>query len=142
MDLNLDQARQIIAGAQAAGLRQKYKPLTIVVLDAGGHLIAAEREDGSSYGRFDIASGKAAGSLAVGMGSRALMARAEQQAYFVNAAGAVLGGSLVPVPGGVLVQDADGVLLGAVGISGDISDHDEAAAIAGIESIGLVAQPD
>ncbi|MGY1710439.1 heme-binding protein [Geodermatophilus sp. SYSU D00758] len=142
MAIDLDTARTVIAAARAAGRERGLKPLTVVVLDAGGHVVAAEREDGSSNGRFAIASGKASGALALGMGSRALMARAEQQAYFVAAAGAALGGSLVPVPGGVLVRDADGALLGAVGVSGDTSDHDETAAVAGIEAAGLVAQPD
>lgn len=142
MSLTLDHARTIIAGARAARSEQGFKPLTVVVLDSGGHVVAVEREDGASYGRVDIARGKAAGALAIGMGSRALMARAEQQAYFVAAAGAALGGSLVPVPGGVLIRDAAGELVGAVGISGETSDNDEAAAIAGIAAAGLVAQVD
>jgi uncharacterized protein GlcG (DUF336 family) len=104
--------------------------------------VAAEREDGSSNKRFEIASGKAQGALALGMGSRALMARAEQQPYFIAAATAAVGGSLIPVPGGVLVRDTAGTLLGAVGVSGDTSDNDEAAAAAGIEAAGLHAQPD
>ena len=114
----------------------------MVVLDPGGHLVVAEREDGASIGRVDIARGKAHGALALGMGSRSIMDRAEQQAYFVAAAGAAIGGSLVPVPGGVLIRSGEGDLLGAVGITGDTSDHDEIAAVAGIEGAGLVAQPD
>ena len=86
--------------------------------------------------RFQIAFGKAHGALALGIGSRALMARAEQQPFFIAAATAAIGGSLVPVPGGVLVQE-DGVTIGAVGVSGDSSDNDEAAAVAGIEAVGL-----
>jgi uncharacterized protein GlcG (DUF336 family) len=113
-----------------------------VVLDAGGHVVAAEREDGASIGRFQIAFGKAYGALSLGMGSRSIMARAEQQAYFVTAVTAAVGGSLVPVPGGVLVRDAGGDLVGAVGITGDTSDNDEAAAVAGIESASLTAQTD
>jgi uncharacterized protein GlcG (DUF336 family) len=115
--------------------------MTVVVLDAGGHVIAVEREDGSSNNRFEIAFGKAHGALALGMGSRALMARAEKQPYFIAAATSAIGGALVPVPGGVLVRDAD-LLIGAVGVSGDTSDNDEAAAVAGITAAGLVAQPD
>lgn len=141
MTLDLDTARTIVAGARAHAAEQGFKPLTVVVLDAGGHLLAAEREDGSSTKRFEIAHGKVHGAIALGLGSRALMARAEQQAYFIAAATSAVGGALVPVPGGVLVRDADGALLGGVGISGDTSDHDEAAAIAGIEAAGLVAQP-
>ena len=142
LGVTLEQARAIVAGARAASAQRGFKPLTVVVLDAGGHVTAVEREDGSSNGRFAIAKGKADGALALGMGSRSIMSRAEQQAYFVLAAGAATGGSLVPVPGGVLVRDDSGSLLGAVGVSGDTSDNDEAAAVAGIEAAGLVAQPE
>ncbi len=142
MTLDLETARTIVAGARAHGREEGYKPLTVVVLDAGGHVVAVEREDGSSIGRFDIGRGKAHGALALGMGSRSIMKRAEDQAYFVAAVTHAVGGSLVPVPGGVLVRDPGGTLLGAVGITGDTSDHDEAAAVAGIESAGLTAQVD
>jgi uncharacterized protein GlcG (DUF336 family) len=141
MSLTLERAREIIAATRAEAGRAGFKPMTVVVLDAGGHVIAVEREDGSSNSRFEIAFGKAHGALALGMGSRALMARAEQQPYFIAAATSAIGGALVPVPGGVLVRDA-GVLIGAVGVSGDTSDNDEAAAVAGISAAGLVAQPD
>lgn len=140
MTIDLESARNLIAGARAAAHERGLKPLTLVVLDAGGHVVAAEREDGSSAKRFEIAYGKAHGAVAMGLGSRALMARAEQQPYFIAAATSAIGGSLVPVPGGVLVRDADGNLVGAVGITGDTSDNDEAAAVAGIESVGLTAQ--
>jgi len=142
MTLDLETARTVIAAARSHGREADLKPLTVVVLDPGGHVIAVEREDGASIGRVDVARGKAHGALALGMGSRAIMGRAEQQAYFVAAAGAAVGGSLVPVPGGVLVRDGSGALLGAVGISGDTSDADEAACVAGIEAAGLVAQVD
>ena len=142
MSLTLDTARTIIAGARAAGSRQGFKPLTVVVLDAGGHVLAVEREDGSSNKRFEVAYGKAHGALALGLGSRALMARAEQQPWFIASVTAAVGGALVPVPGGVLVRDTDGSLVGAVGISGDTSDNDEAAAVEAIEQVGLAAQPD
>jgi uncharacterized protein GlcG (DUF336 family) len=141
MTLTLDQARGIIAAARTAGTDQGFKPLTVVVLDAGGHVLAVEREDGSSNKRFEVAYGKAHGALALGMGSRALMNRAEQQPYFIAAVTNSVG-ALVPVPGGVLVKDPDGTVVGAVGVSGDTSDNDEAAALAGIEAAGLVAQPD
>lgn len=140
MPITLDQARAVIAGARTAAHERGLKPLTLVVLDAGGHVVAAEREDGSSNKRFEIAHGKAHGAISMGLGSRALMARAEQQPYFVAAAASAIGGALVPVPGGVLVRDGDGDLLGAVGITGDTSDNDEAAAVAGIEGAGLRAQ--
>ena len=140
--LDLDTARVVVAATRANGREQGLKPRTVVVLDPGGHVVAVEREDGASIGRFEIAFGKAHGALALGMGSRSIMARAEQQAYFVSAVTAAVGGALVPVPGGVLVRDADGTLLGAVGVTGDTSDHDEAAAVAGIEAAGLTAQVD
>ncbi len=142
MSVTLDTARTIATAARAHGRSEGLKPLTVVVLDAGGHVVAAEREDGASIGRFEIAVGKAHGALSLGMGSRSIMARAEQQAYFITAVTAAVGGSLIPVPGGVLVRDADGALLGAVGVTGDTSDHDEAAAVAGIEAAGLTAQVD
>ena len=142
MSIGLETAKSITAGARSAARERGLKPLTVVVLDAGGHVVSVEREDGASNNRFEIAHGKAYGALALGMGSRALMARAEQQAYFIASAGAVIGGRLVPVPGGVLAKDKDGAVIGCVGISGDTSDNDEAAAIAGIESAGLTAQPD
>jgi uncharacterized protein GlcG (DUF336 family) len=134
--MNLDLARRAISGALGHAASQGYKPLTVVVLDAGGHVVAAERQDGSSNKRFEVAYGKASGALALGMGSRALMARAEQQPYFIAAVSRSVG-ALVPVPGGVLVKDDEGALVGAVGISGDTSDNDESAALAGITSAGL-----
>ena len=140
MSLNLNTARTIITEALATGQQHGFKPLTVVVLDPGGHLIAAERQDGASNNRFEIAHGKAYGALALGMGSRALMERAEQQAYFIAAATAALGGRLIPVPGGVLVLGDDGGIQGAVGISGDSSDNDETAASKAIQAAGLTAQ--
>ena len=140
--IDLDTARAIVAGARKHAAQVGLKPLTVVVLDAGGHVVAVEREDGSSTKRFEIDFGKAHGALSLGMGSRSIMGRAEQQPYFIAAVTSAVGGALVPVPGGVLVRDPDGGLLGAVGVTGDTSDNDEAAAVAGIESAGLTAQPD
>lgn len=140
MSLTLDQARTIIAATLDKGHAEGFKPLSVAVLDAGGHLTAFEREDGSSNMRFQIAHGKAHGALALGVGSRALMDRAERQPYFIAAANAAVGGAMVPVPGGVLVTEADGTVLGAVGVTGDVSDNDELAAVAGIEAAGLVAE--
>jgi uncharacterized protein GlcG (DUF336 family) len=142
MSIGLETAKSITAGVRAAGKDHGLKPLTVVVLDAGGHVVSAEREDGSSNNRFEIAFGKAYGALALGMGSRSLMARAEQHAYFIASAAAAIGGKLVPVPGGVLVKDAAGSVVGCVGVSGDTSDNDELAAMAGITSVSLVPQPD
>ncbi len=142
MSISLETARSISAAVRAAGHEHGLKPLTVVVLDAGGHVISVEREDGAANNRFEIALGKAYGALALGMGSRSLMARAEQQPYFITTAAAAIGGRLIPVPGGVLVKDATGAVVGCVGVSGDTSDHDELAAIAGIESVALIPQPD
>jgi uncharacterized protein GlcG (DUF336 family) len=141
LGITLEQARAVIAGTLAAGHEKGFNPLTVVVLDAGGHVTAVEREDGSSTKRFEIAHGKAHGAIAFGWGSRRTMGRAEDFAPFVTGV-AVAIGALVPVPGGVLIRTADGALLGAVGVSGDNSDNDELAALAGIESAGLVGQAD
>jgi uncharacterized protein GlcG (DUF336 family) len=124
-------------GARAAAKEYGLKPLTVVVLDAGGHVVSVEREDGSANNRFEIAFGKAYGALALGMGPRSLMARAEQQPYFITAAAAI-GGRLIPVPGGVLVKDEAGTVVGCVGVSGDTSDNNELAAISGIKSASLL----
>ena len=140
--LDLETARTIVAGARAHAKEAGFKPMTVVVLDAGGHVVAVEREDGSSMKRFEVGFGKAHGALSLGMGTRSLMGRAEQQPYFIAAVTAAVGGSLVPVPGGVLVRDGAGALLGAVGVTGDTSDNDEAAAVTGIEGAGLAAQVD
>jgi uncharacterized protein GlcG (DUF336 family) len=142
VSISLETAKIITAGVRAAAQERGLRPLTVVVLDAGGHVLSVEREDGASNNRFEIAYGKAYGALALGMGSRSLMARAEQQAYFIAAAAAAIGGRLVPVPGGVLVKDEAGRVIGCVGVSGDTSDNDELAAISGIESASLVPQPD
>lgn len=140
MSISLEIAECIIRGAREYGAAKGLAPLTVVVLDSGAHVKAAIREDEASLKRFEIAYGKAYGALALGMGSRALMERAEAQAYFVAGATSAIGGHLVPVPGGVLIREADGTLVGAVGISGDASDADEAACVAGIEGASLNAQ--
>lgn len=139
--LGLAAARTIIDAALAEAHNLGLKPLAVTVLDAGGHVIAAAREDGASNMRFEIARGKAHGAISLGMGSRALMGRAEQQAYFVNGAALAIGGSLIAVPGGVLVLDGTEII-GAVGASGDSSDNDEKAVLAGIAAAGLGAQAD
>ena len=139
--LTLSTARQIVDAALARGRELGLKPLVVVVLDARGCLKAALAEDGTSLLRAEVAHGKAYGALALGMGSRAIFQRAQEQAYFVDAVNTLARGALVPVPGGVLVQDGSGTLLGAVGISGDTSDNDEACAVAGIEAAGLTPKP-
>lgn len=135
--LTLERANTIIAGAFAKAGELKLKPLAVCVLDAGGHVKAFQRQDGASMLRFEIGSGKAYGALAVGTGSRWLNNQAKDRPHFLEGLSGVSGGRIVPVPGGVLVKDADGEILGAVGISGDTSDNDEAAAIAGIEAAGF-----
>ncbi|MDD2876545.1 MAG: heme-binding protein [Acidiphilium sp.] len=132
--LTLAAAETIIAAARAKGRELKLAPLTIVVLDAGGHMVALAREDRSGIARVEIATGKAWGGLAIGAGSRALFDRWNSGAGFVTALAAVTQGRMVPVPGGVLIISGDGEIIGAVGISGDISDNDEACAIAGVEA--------
>jgi uncharacterized protein GlcG (DUF336 family) len=139
MSITLDQANAIIAAAFDKGGELGLKPLSVSVLDAGGHVIAFARQDGSSNLRFKIAEGKAAGAIALGMGSRAIFERAQQQPYFVGALNGLMDGALVPVPGGVLVMDG-GQLVGGVGVTGDTSDNDEIAAVAGIEAAGFDAK--
>jgi uncharacterized protein GlcG (DUF336 family) len=136
----LQQAKTIIAAAAQHGSVLRLQPLSVVVLDAGGHVKAFERQDGASNLRFEIARGKAYGALGFGMGSRALMARAEQQPWFIAAANGAFGGVLIPVPGGVLVKSTEGDLIGAVGVTGDTSDNDELVAVAGIQAAGFVAE--
>ena len=139
-ELTLDIARKILDVALAKAVEKKLKPLVVTILDARGCVKAAAAQDGTSLLRSEIAHGKAYGALAMGMGSRALFQRAQEQAYFVSAVNTLAQGRLVPVPGGVLIQNG-GVLLGAVGVSGDTSDNDEICAIAGIEAAGLKANP-
>ena len=142
MAISLSQSRMLIEGALAKGRALDLKPLSVVVLDPRAAMVAMMSEDGVSQMRARIAHGKANAAIALGMGTRALMNRAEQQAYFIQAVNGVFDGDMVPVPGGVLIQDAGGALLGVVGISGDTSDNDEAAAVAGIEAAGLSAKVD
>lgn len=135
--ISLTKARTIIRKALAHGREAGLKPLSIAVLDAGGNLIAFEREDGAAPGRFGIAHAKAYGAVMLGMAGRAQMARAEAQAYFMAAVNGVYGGQVVPVPGGVLVRDRKGTVIGAVGVTGDTSDNDAEAALAGLAAAGL-----
>ena len=136
--LTLDVARKILDAALAKAVEQKFKPLVITILDARGAVKLTAAQDGTSLMRAEIAHGKAYGVLAMGMGSRALFLRAKEQAYFIDAVNALAQGRLVPVPGGVLIQDG-ATLLGAIGVSGDNSDNDEICALAGIEAAGLTA---
>jgi uncharacterized protein GlcG (DUF336 family) len=139
--VNLATARSIIAESLQLARDRNYLPLAVVVLDAGGHLVALEREDGASINRPEVAIGKASGALAMGLGSRELARRAAANPAFITAVMGIFPKGLVPVPGGVLIRapGEDGLVLGAVGISGDTSDNDEECAVRGIEAAGLVA---
>jgi len=139
-ELTLVVARHIVEVAIAKAIEMRLKPLVVTVLDVRGAVKLTASQDGTSLMRAEIAHGKAWGALAMGMGSRALFQRAQEQAYFVSAVNTLAQGRLVPVPGGVLIQDG-ATLLGAVGVSGDTSDNDEICAIAGIEAAGLKANP-
>jgi uncharacterized protein GlcG (DUF336 family) len=137
MTISLRKARTIIRKTFDKGQEMDLKPLSIVVLDAGGHVQAFERADGASPGRFAIAHGKAYGAIMLGMAGTAQMNRAEDQAYFIAAVNGVFGGQVIPVPGGILVRGRKGEVIGAVGVTGDTSDNDAAAGLAGIEGAGL-----
>lgn len=139
--LGLSQATVIVDTALALGREEAMTPLTVVVLDAGGRIVAMKSEDGSGLLRFDIAHGKAWGALGMGISSRLISERLGQRPAFQNALAAASGGRLIPVPGGVLVKDADGDVIGAVGISGDSSEKDEYCAILGIRAVGLASEP-
>jgi uncharacterized protein GlcG (DUF336 family) len=138
-DLSLDVARKILDAALAKVIEMKLKPMAITVLDARGCVKASIAQDGTSLMRGEVAHGKAYGALAMGLGSRALFKRAEEQPFFIDAVNTMARGALIPVPGGVLIQDQSGGLLGAIGISGDTSDNDEIACVAAIEAAGLKA---
>ncbi len=139
--LTLAQASAIVDAALKKGRELNLNPLTVVVLDAGGHPVALKREDRSGIMRVDIATGKAWGALGMGFGSRELFERSTKQPMFITALAAVSQGRMVPAPGGVIIRDAAGDIIGAVGISGDVSDKDEICAVAGIEAAGLKAEP-
>jgi len=138
--ITLAQANAIIAGALAKGKDAAFKPLSVAVVDAGGHLIAFQRSDGSSFARAQIATGKAAAALALGVSSRKVGDMAAERPWFVGALASGAPHPVVPAAGGVIVVDETGAFRGAVGVTGDTSDNDEIAALAGIEAAGLVAQ--
>lgn len=140
--LGLAAADTIISAALAAGRKAGLLPLTVAVLDGGGHLIAFRREDGSGILRPDIAIGKAWGALGMGISSRHIRNRLQDRPAFQNALAAASQGRFIAVPGGVLVRNAAGETIGAVGISGDASDKDEYCAIAGVRAAGLLPHPE
>jgi uncharacterized protein GlcG (DUF336 family) len=137
-NVTLEQALVIAKTALEKGREMKFHPLTVLVLDAGGHMKALLREDNCSILRQDIAMGKAWGVLGMGFGGRELARRAEQVPNFFVALNAMSGGKMVPVPGGVLIRNTDGQIIGSVGVTGDTSINDEICAVAGITAAGLV----
>jgi uncharacterized protein GlcG (DUF336 family) len=137
--LTLTQANTLIDTALAEGRKRNLAPLAVAVLDAGGHLIALQREDKAGFFRNDIAFGKAWGALGMGFGTRELAERATKFPTFITMLATASGGRMIPSPGGVLITNAEQDLLGAVGISGDSGDNDERCAVASIEAIGLIA---
>jgi uncharacterized protein GlcG (DUF336 family) len=141
MSVTLAQASSIVDAALKKARELKQMPQTVVVLDSGGHVVCAKREDGSGIVRFEVAIGKAYGALGMGWGSRTMMERAAQNPNFLTAIVSAAGGRLVPNPGGVLIRDADARIVGAVGISGDTGDNDEIIAVAGIAAAGLKPDP-
>jgi uncharacterized protein GlcG (DUF336 family) len=138
-NVTLEQAGTIVDKSLEKGRQLKLKPLTVVVLDAAGILKAVKREDDSSLLRPEIAYGKAWGCLGMGFGGREMAKRAQAAPAFIAAIGQASGGRIVPVPGGVLIRNAAGAIVGSVGISGDVSEQDEACAVAGVEAAGLKA---
>ena len=138
--ITLDQANAVIAAAFAKGKELNLKPLSVVVVDAGGHVQAFQRQDGASSLRLGIALGKAAGALALGVSSRKIGEMAAERPAFIAAVSGIAPSGVIPAAGGVIVKGADGQPIGAVGITGDTSDNDEACALAGLAAAGLSAQ--
>lgn len=138
--LTLSKANQIIQNVIKTARSLKLAPLTVVVLDEAGHLKAMQREDGATVLRQHIACAKAWGAVNMGISSRALAAVAEQRPDFMNALVNIAEGKVMPIAGGVLIRDADNEIIGAVGVSGDVSDQDEFCAITGIETAGFRAE--
>ena len=141
MSLSLNAAQAILNATLAEARAKNMKSLAIMVFDERGALKVAACEDGTSLKRGDIARGKALGALALGIGSRAIQRMAEERPHFITAATHAIGGTLVPVAGGVLIRDAGDKLIGAIGVSGDTSDNDEHAAMTGIAAAGLKGDP-
>ena len=139
--LPLDTAARIVDDTLAIARRESLLPLTVVVLDAAGKPLAMKSEDGSGLLRYDVAFGKAWGALGMGISSRQIRDRLSARPAFQSSLASASSGRLIPVPGGVLIEDSEGFTIGAVGISGDTSEKDEHCAIKGIHSIGLASEP-
>lgn len=138
-ELTLEQANKIIEAAHNEGQIRKLSALTVVVLDSGGHIKALSRADGASFMRPQIALAKAWGAIGIGVSSRILGEMGQERPMFMNALINISNQRLLPVPGGVLIRDKKNELIGAVGITGDLSDEDEHCAVVGIQVAGLVA---
>ena len=137
--LTTDVAGSIVETALSAGAERGFQPLCVVVLDTGAHILALKRDHRASIYRPEIATAKAAGCLGMGFGGREIARRASNTPAFIAALNEIFPKGILPNPGGVLIRNQAGDLLGAVGISGDTADNDEICAVAGIESSGLVA---
>ena len=140
-DITLTQAQTIVSAALAFSREKTFSPMAVVVLDARGVPKAYAAEDGTALRRYDIAHGKAYGSLAMGVGSKTLGMRAVERPHFINAVNGAIGGAMVPVAGAVLIR-VEGKIIGCVGVTGDSSDNDDLAARAGIAAVAaLTADP-
>ncbi len=137
--LTLNQAAMIADTVLSEGERRAFAPLCVAVLDSGGHALVLKRHEHASISRPEVATAKAAGCLGLGFGGRELARRAAAAPAFIAALGTILPKGIVPVPGGVLIREVDGTLIGAVGVSGDTSDNDEVCALAGVAAVGLIA---
>ena len=140
-ELTLDVAQKLLADTLAYCREHNFNPMSVVVLDADSSIRAAASEDGTTFMRWRVAYGKAYGAVAFGMPSRRLNAMAAERPHFVNALNGLADGNIVPVPGGVMIRDANKKIIGAIGVSGDTSDNDEAAAVSAINIAGFVADP-
>ena len=138
--ITLDQANIAIAAALAEGARLGRKPLTVAILDAGGHLLSLQRQDDASTLRPQIATSKASCALALGVSSRKIAEMAAERPTFVASLAAIAPHGVTPAAGGVIVVGGDGQPIGAIGITGDTSDNDELCALAGIAAAGLKTQ--
>jgi uncharacterized protein GlcG (DUF336 family) len=138
--LTLDLASIIVDTALATANQMKLKPMSVAVLDAGGHLLAFKKQDNSSLMRFEIAFGKAWGAIGLGRSSNSIAQLAEQHPHFVTSLMNASGGRIVPIQGGILVRLSSGEIIGAVGVTGDTAHNDEACAVAGVKAAGLEAE--
>lgn len=138
--ISLNKARTMIRKTLAKGREMELKPLSVVVLDGGGHVLAFEREDGAAVGRFEVARGKAYGCVMLGMTGTQQRDRAEVQAYFMTALNGAYAGKVIPVPGGILIRDKKGAIIGALGVTGDTSENDAEVGLAGIAAAGFVGE--